>query len=428
MKTVYRMVVLFLLVCGLGWLDQGLAQAAFSGKVEGTKTGAAIIIGKNIWLEVGNTGLDTVKSNSGVRGQIWLKTRTDGEGNFSVTLPAGTYELIVWERGMTPQSDTINVPGAGYVAGLTRANPSFYHSSLSFAAEERKAAGAPPTPPPAVQLAIEGTVTGPKNGVTIIVGKNIWLEVGNTGEDKIRSNTGSRGVIVARVRTNQTGQFSIPVRAGTYEVIFWERGSTPQSETVTVPGPALNVGLTRANPSFYHANLALAVEGSPASGGNPPAANPEPEKRTEPPQSPTGKVTNLALRKAATQSSIYYGTGIDQSAACGVDGVIAPDKDPHNMFHTRLDSPAWWQVDLGQVSQLARIKLHNRQNCADRAKTIQVMLSTDGQRWETVYSHNGTVWDVLNLNVSGKTARFVKLQLREPNYFHLFEVEVWGTP
>jgi len=73
---------------------------------------ALVIIGKNIWLDCKSSGTDIVKGDS-----VLDKVSTDSQGNFVTGLPAGTYDVIVWKKGYTPQVDTdISIPG--YSTGI----------------------------------------------------------------------------------------------------------------------------------------------------------------------------------------------------------------------------------------------------------------------------------------------------------------------
>jgi hypothetical protein len=104
----------------------------------------------------------------------------------------------------------------------------------------------------------------------------------------------------------------------------------------------------------------------------------------------------------------------------------APAKDPHYLFHTQIENSPWWQVDLQNVYDLTKIKLFNRLICIERARTLQVFISSNGSSWEKVFSNNGQDIKTMNIDVNGKKARFVKLQLAERNYLHLYEVQVFG--
>ena len=137
----------------------------------------------------------------------------------------------------------------------------------------------------------------------------------------------------------------------------------------------------------------------------------------------------MALHKPATQSSIYRGTGVDQGPQFGNDGILeSKPRDPYLMVHTNADNPAWWQVDLEKVHTLNHLKIYNRKACCqEKARTIQVLLSTDGAHWDKVYAHKGTPFDVLTVDLGNRSARYVKLQLAEPGFLHFQECEIFGN-
>jgi hypothetical protein len=137
------------------------------------------------------------------------------------------------------------------------------------------------------------------------------------------------------------------------------------------------------------------------------------------PQVTMGLATNLALGKPAQQSSTY---DADHVAAKGVDGR----KD--NFFHTGIENNPWWQVDLQGNYAINYIMLYNRTDCCgERERTVRVMLSQDGNNWQTIYSNNGSDFRELRVDARGRRARYVRVQLAEQNYFHLQEVEVYGA-
>lgn len=590
------------------------AQATISGNISGVKNGATVIIGSNIWLESGQSGQDIIHSNKGSRGIIVAKTRTDSQGNYTVNVASGTYIIIVWANGFTPESDTINAPG-NFSTVLLPTQRSSLHTSLTFGDNVTVRQATPPAPPPAPTTpSLSGNIGGTIDAI-IILGNNIWFETGQSGQDIVHGNKGSRAVIVAKTKTERNGNYTINVAPGNYTVIVWAVGFTPESDEVTVPGnfstvllPTQRSSLHRSitfgsginiqagatnnsaannpannNPATNQGNTPVNNEKTPTqtkgiwqkvateiylnekqtnalptgktmsvlnnteftyvfSGGEfnltrtdsfrgnqtgritytwtlPPAqlvpkqeyqiscesvgnagngillsrlvgysenygnnypvasfrngkkigrllvpeysgtkkmrivaelssgasntgsvlycyiyewqpngtvletaeTNPSPGW-----QNPSGQVVNLALNKPCQQSSIYVGTGVDQGANCAVDGRIEPDRDPYYMIHTNIENNPWWQVDLGKVFSLTSIRLHNRINAGERAKLIQAFISQDGRNWERVYAHNGSMWKTLNINVNGQQARFVKVQLADRNYLHLFEVEVFG--
>ena len=91
----------------------------------------------------------------------------------------------------------------------------------------------------------------------------------------------------------------------------------------------------------------------------------------------------------------------------------------------------------GGICQILSMVIFNRGRkgtpMADRAKSMMVLISIDGLVWEKVYSGGeafGGVLDNAPLSINsqdGVLARYVTLQLAEANYFHLDEVEIFGT-
>ena len=136
--------------------------------------------------------------------------------------------------------------------------------------------------------------------------------------------------------------------------------------------------------------------------------------------------TNLSKNRPAKQSSTSQWSK-QNDAQGAVDGV----KNSSYGFHTNNEKNPWWQVDLGQVRPLTGIRVFNRLDCcAERARTIQILLSNDGANWTRVFTNNGTVFggndgNPLSVSLKGKSARYVRLQLAETNYFHLDEVEIY---
>lgn len=122
----------------------------------------------------------------------------------------------------------------------------------------------------------------------------------------------------------------------------------------------------------------------------------------------------------------------EEDALGGCDGI----KNGKWGFHTEFQADPWWQIDLGQPQPLERLLLYNRCDLAERAARVQVLLSDDGKEWKLAYQHNGTPFygysdqKPLVVALNGAVARYVRLQLPGPNYFHLDEVEIYtpGSP
>jgi hypothetical protein len=133
---------------------------------------------------------------------------------------------------------------------------------------------------------------------------------------------------------------------------------------------------------------------------------------------------NLALNRPTRESSIYNDLPTD--SARGVNGNTG------DFFSTKQEFNPWWQVDLGANYALTEVRITNRTDCcSERSRTLRVLLSTNGNSWQTVYTHNGSVWGAdgrpLVVSIAGGTARYVRLQLAEDNIMNICEVEVYGS-
>ncbi|WP_306341375.1 discoidin domain-containing protein, partial [Planktothrix tepida] len=137
---------------------------------------------------------------------------------------------------------------------------------------------------------------------------------------------------------------------------------------------------------------------------------------------------NVALRKPTQQSSHSSHCNQLQSAVNGI-------KDGKFSFHTKLEVNPWWQVDLEGIYLLTEVQVYNRiDTCADRARTLRILLSSDGENWNLVYTNDennifgGVDGKPLVVAIASKLARYVRLQLNEETRLHLDEVEVYGEP
>ncbi len=130
-----------------------------------------------------------------------------------------------------------------------------------------------------------------------------------------------------------------------------------------------------------------------------------------------------------TRVLINRGRGdLEADAAGAVDGV----KGGGFGFHTERQANPWWQVDLEQRHALDRVLVFNRGSAQERARYLVLLVSDDGVRWRDVYTHDGSVFGdsagkkPLVIDLDGCEARFVRVQIRDNNWLHLSEVEVYG--
>lgn len=135
---------------------------------------------------------------------------------------------------------------------------------------------------------------------------------------------------------------------------------------------------------------------------------------------------NLALHCRASQSS-YYSTNAETP-----QGAVNGLRNGHFGFHTDHEDRPWWRLDLGARKAFDEIRVFNRLDpyCAERSRTIEISISDDGLVWDTVYSHDGSIFGgidghPLSFVREGMEARYILLRLREPNFLHLDEVEIY---
>ncbi len=106
---------------------------------------------------------------------------------------------------------------------------------------------------------------------------------------------------------------------------------------------------------------------------------------------------------------------------------------------TNLDNDAWWQVDLGATATVGSITIWNRVDCCgsrlndywvfvsdtpflptDTPATLQVRAGTFSSHQTTAPNPSTTVI------TTGAQGRYVRVQLTNPNYLSLAEVQVFG--
>jgi hypothetical protein len=119
-------------------------------------------------------------------------------------------------------------------------------------------------------------------------------------------------------------------------------------------------------------------------------------------------------------------------AAGGCDGVTNGKWG----FHTADQENPWWQVDLGEVMPLDKVRVWNRcdsgEAIARRAARFEILVSDDAKNWRKVYQQNGSVFfgyhmpdrSPLGVKLTNATARYVRIQLPGKTSLHLDEVEV----
>jgi hypothetical protein len=135
---------------------------------------------------------------------------------------------------------------------------------------------------------------------------------------------------------------------------------------------------------------------------------------------------NLALNCSAFQSS-----SLDLFATSpkgGVDDV----KNGKFGFHTALELNPWWMVDLADVKTFDEIVIYNRLDgpCAERARKLVVIGSVNGEGWDEIYTHDGSIFggidgNPLRILCPDVNPRFVRIKLNETQFLHLDEIEIY---
>ena len=145
-------------------------------------------------------------------------------------------------------------------------------------------------------------------------------------------------------------------------------------------------------------------------------------------------MTNLALNKAATQSSTSQWSRsriADEDARGANNGQVSDDY----AFHTERERGPWWQVDLEGDFYIRRVVIFNWKAYAQRLKYFSILGSLNGRRWKRLFSKiDGTVFGDVNdrpyvVEIEGdQPARFVRVRLDGYDYLHFRECQVFGDP
>ncbi len=147
-------------------------------------------------------------------------------------------------------------------------------------------------------------------------------------------------------------------------------------------------------------------------------------------------VTNVALGKAASQSSTLNFGGINSGASKAVDGNTDGNYFNGSVAATNGESNAWWQVDLGANYDVTSIQVYNRMDGADRLNNFYILTSTspftsnnlatarsqaDSERYNPITAGLPTFWDF-----PGGEVRYVRVQRASFGYATIAEVRVNG--
>jgi len=138
---------------------------------------------------------------------------------------------------------------------------------------------------------------------------------------------------------------------------------------------------------------------------------------------------NIAPQSYCTQSSTCSWSVSEHEANRLVNN---PDRLGEYSQHTDYEENPWIQLDFGKTIRYDEILVFNRLPLADRARSLSVEISIDGQGWHCIHASNpeqapfgGTDGNPLRVLTPGYETRFIRFQLHETNWFHLVAIEVY---
>lgn len=105
----------------------------------------------------------------------------------------------------------------------------------------------------------------------------------------------------------------------------------------------------------------------------------------------------------------------------------------HFGFHTAEEDRPWWVLDLGREQALREIRIFNRLGAAaERAFGLLVSLGDEAGDWSLVHDQGGRPFGgadglPLRVELGGRLARYVRIQLAGRGWLHLDEVEVYAV-
>ena len=146
--------------------------------------------------------------------------------------------------------------------------------------------------------------------------------------------------------------------------------------------------------------------------------------------------------------SVTYGEVVSRQATVTassswkekLQALVAKEPAADFAFHTAAEANPWVEIDLGRELSVTGARILNRTDVGqpgqDRAATLHVSVSSDGQTWTEVWKaeRGEPQWEFpiteyrAGAHVPGRNARYLRLELKPatPEHFHLRQIEVWG--
>ncbi|MEI8251962.1 MAG: discoidin domain-containing protein [Synechococcus sp. ELA057] len=144
---------------------------------------------------------------------------------------------------------------------------------------------------------------------------------------------------------------------------------------------------------------------------------------------------NIAPQAYCTQSSLSVHSLADDEANRLVNN---PGREGDYAQHTDYEENPWIQLDFGRIVRYDEILVFNRlfdsngMHLAERARTMVVDISTDGEGWFQIHAGDsdappfgGTDGNPLRILTPGYETRYIRFRLQETNWFHLVAIEVY---
>ena len=210
----------------------------------------------------------------------------------------------------------------------------------------------------------------------------------------------------SRLRPARILQFGIAAAILIAGSLLWthNRASTEASQATPLTAGTATMRITEPVTGSPSANGGLGSGGSLTGSAGPTASEAPSSGSTSGPPArlpAAGKVNtsgkNLALNKPATASSVE---GRQWAPANAVDS------DSTSRWSSGFSDPQWIAVDLGAQWQLSEIRL-SWENA--HATAYRVEVSTDGKKWQKVYSTGSSIGGDVTIEVAKVAARKVRV-------------------
>lgn len=132
---------------------------------------------------------------------------------------------------------------------------------------------------------------------------------------------------------------------------------------------------------------------------------------------------NIALRAKTTQSSVYA-LKEPLSAFTGL-------RTGSYTFHTERERNPWIKLSFRSEQSFHEILLFNRlDTCMERSRNIDILVSSDDKTWALIHENHeifgGIDGNPLRISCPGMRAKHILFRLRDENYLHLDQIEVYA--